>query len=302
MTVSRANTNAATDTADREIVITRVFDAPRDLVFEAFIDPVHIGSWWGPRGFTTTTHHMDVRPGGVWRHTMHGPDGVDYPGENVYVEIAKPERLVYDRIDEPRFRTTIAFADENGKTRLTLRMVFPTGAERDATVKKHGALEGGKQMLERLEVRLAHRDLVKTRILDAPRALVFEAWTDPQRLRRWWCPERFTNSVCELDARPGGAIRIHMHGPDGTVYRMTGVVREIVPPERLVFICTPLDATGAPLFETLNTVTFEEWNGKTRLTLRASVTMTTEKAPCYLSGMEQGWAQSLDRLAGEVAT
>jgi uncharacterized protein YndB with AHSA1/START domain len=289
MSASPAGTN--------EIVITRVFDAPRHLVFEAFMDPVHIGSWWGPKGFTTTTHQMDFRPGGIWRHTMHGPDGTDYENENVYVEIAKPERLVYDHVSEPRHRTTITFENEGGKTRLTFRMVFPTAADRGRTVTKHGAIEGGKQMMERLATRLAYRDLVVTRVFDAPRALVFAAWTDPARLQQWWGPERFTNPVCEFDARPGGAIRIHMRGPDGTVYPMTGVVREIVPPELLAFTCTPLDANGEAMFETTNMVTFEEHQGKTKLTLRISVTMALEQAAPYLAGMAPGWTQSLDRLA-----
>jgi uncharacterized protein YndB with AHSA1/START domain len=80
-------------TTDREIVTTRVFDAPREMVFDAWTDPKHIGQWWGPIGFTTTTHEMDVRPGGVWRFTMHGPDGRDYKNRIVYTEIVRPERL-----------------------------------------------------------------------------------------------------------------------------------------------------------------------------------------------------------------
>ncbi len=82
--------------AARSIVVTRVFDAPRNLVFDAWTDSRHVGNWYGPRGFTLTTYEMDVRPGGVWRFTMHGPDGVDYPNKITYIEIVKPERLVYD--------------------------------------------------------------------------------------------------------------------------------------------------------------------------------------------------------------
>jgi uncharacterized protein YndB with AHSA1/START domain len=82
--------SASSTTADREIVVTRVFDAPRELVFDAFTDPAHISNWWGPDGFTTTTHEMDVRPGGTWRFVMHGPDGVDYDNIIVYREITSP--------------------------------------------------------------------------------------------------------------------------------------------------------------------------------------------------------------------
>jgi uncharacterized protein YndB with AHSA1/START domain len=146
----------------------------------------------------------------------------------------------------------------------------------------------------------SHRELVITRVFDAPREVVFKAWTDPERLKRWWGPKGFTNPVCEVDLRPGGAIRIHMRGPDGTVYPMTGIFQEIVEPERLVFTSSALDKNGNPLFEVLTTVTFLEQSGKTKLTLRASVTKATAEAAPYLAGMEQGWSQSLDRLAQEV--
>jgi uncharacterized protein YndB with AHSA1/START domain len=147
----------------------------------------------------------------------------------------------------------------------------------------------------------AYRELVITRIFDAPRKVVFVTWTDPEQLKRWWGPKEFANPVCELDVRPGGAIRIHMRGPDGTVYPMTGVYREIVEPERLVFSSAALDDKGNALFEVLTTVTFAENGGKTKLTMRASVTKTSREAALYLQGMEQGWTQSLDRLAKQVA-
>ena len=152
---------AATATSDREIVITRVIGAPRELVFNAWTDPKHIGQWWGPRGFTTTIHEMDVRPGGIWRYVMHSPDGVDYKNKVVYVEIVKPERLVYlhsdDTAGDPgQFHVTATFVEEGGKTRLTLRMFFESAAERDK-MKEFGAIEGGNQTLERLEEYLTRK-------------------------------------------------------------------------------------------------------------------------------------------------
>src|ERR1700720_2154803 len=100
------------------------------------------------------------------------------------------------------------------------------------------------------------QELVFTRVFDAPRSLVFAAWTDPKHMAAWWGPKGFTNPVCELDVRPGGVIRIDMRGPDGTVYPMTGAYREVVAPERLVFTASALDEKGRPLFEVLNTLTF----------------------------------------------
>jgi len=145
----------APDTSDREIVMTRIFDAPRELVFQMWTDPKHVVLWWGPNGFTTTIHEMDVRPGGVWRFVMHGPDGVDYQNKIVYVEIVKPERLVYTHTGGAQFRTTVTFADQGGKTKLTVQMVFDSAAERERVVKKFGAVEGLKQTLGRLESYLA---------------------------------------------------------------------------------------------------------------------------------------------------
>jgi len=146
----------ATATADREIVVTRVFDAPRELVFEAWTDPEQVVQWWGPFGFTTTTiNEMDVRAGGVWRFVMHGPDGTDYNNHVVFGEVVKPERLVYrhgggEENDIKEFHVTVNFdEDDGGKTRLTLRLVAESPAERDRMV-EFGALEGGKQTLERL--------------------------------------------------------------------------------------------------------------------------------------------------------
>lgn len=140
-------------------------------------------------------------------------------------------------------------------------------------------------------------EVVIRRALNAPRELVFQVWTDPAHLVHWWGPHGFTNPRCEADARPGGAIRIDMRGPDGTVYPMIGEFREVVPPERLVFTSSALDANGQPLFENLNIVTFADEGGKTAVTVRASVTTRTVAAEQYLKGMEMGWTQTVDRLA-----
>jgi uncharacterized protein YndB with AHSA1/START domain len=142
-------------------------------------------------------------------------------------------------------------------------------------------------------------DLVMTRVFDAPRELVFKAWTETKHVAQWWGPKRFTNPVCEVDVRPGGAIRIHMRAPDGVVYPMTGVFQEIVVPERLVFVSSALDDKGNSMFDVLSTVTFVDERGKTALTLQLRVIKATAVAPQYLKGMEMGWTQSLDRL-GEL--
>lgn len=293
---------------DRELVITRVFDAPRELVFEAWTNPEHLPHWWGPNGFRTTIHELNLQPGGDWRLTMRGPDGTDYRNHIVFVEIVRPERLVYrhepeDGTEPVRFETTVLFTRLNGKTEVTLRMTFPSTAERGRVVAKYRADEGGRQTLARLAgylPEMGSHDLVMERVFNAPRDLVFRAWTDRERLKRWWGPKGFTNPVCEMDARPGGAIRIHMRAPNGDEHPMTGVVQEIVTPERLVFLSAALDAEGRAMFEIRNEVTFADENGRTKLTLRATVVKSTEIAPKHLAGMEMGWSLSLDRLENEV--
>ena len=146
------------------------------------------------------------------------------------------------------------------------------------------------------------KELVITRVLEAPRELAFKAWTDPRQLGQWWGPHGFTNPVCEVDVRPGGAIRIHMRGPEGAVYPMVGVFREIVVPELIVFTSVALDAAGKPLFEILNAVTFAEKRGRTTLTLKAKVISETAEGAPHLSGMKAGWTQSLERLAEFLST
>ena len=159
--MSATGSDAPVSTADREIVIQRVFDAPRALVFEAFTDAKHIGEWWGPNGFTITTRSMDVRPGGVWRFVMHGPDGTDYPNSIAYSEVVKPERIAWahgaDDGGPPHFLASVTFTEQGGKTLVTLRSVFPTAALRDKTVEEHDAIEGGKQTLARLAQYLANK-------------------------------------------------------------------------------------------------------------------------------------------------
>jgi uncharacterized protein YndB with AHSA1/START domain len=149
------------DTTEREIVVTRLFNAPRELVFRAWIRPERIARWWGPNGFTTTTHEMDVRPGGIWRFVMHGPDGTDYDNRITYIEVAEPDRLVYAHAGgeedvAAEFHTTVTFVDRDGKTELTMRAVFPSAEARDRAIKEVGALEGANQTLDRFGAYVAH--------------------------------------------------------------------------------------------------------------------------------------------------
>jgi len=144
------------------------------------------------------------------------------------------------------------------------------------------------------------REIVITRLFDAPPEVLFEAWTDPEQLAQWWGPEGFTNPVCELDVRVGGSWRIVMRAADGAMYPCKGVYLEIVAPERLVFTNTAVDDQGTPVLDGLTTVTFEEEHGTTKLTLRTSAVALVPGAVEKLAGMDTGWSMSLDRLAREL--
>jgi uncharacterized protein YndB with AHSA1/START domain len=326
MGTAKPMTTSHEDSRDREIVFTRVLDAPRDLVFKAWTESMHVAQWWGPHGYTTTIHEMDVRPGGVWRFIMHGPDGRDYHNHIVYKEVVRPERLAYSQTGEGvDFEATVTFAVEGGtKTKLTLRLIFPTATERDRVEKEFGAVEGGKQTLERLSRYVAampglasqpgKRSFVLTRVFDAPRSLVFKAWTDAEHLKHWWGPVGWIIGTCKVDLRPGGIFLYSIRMPNAPDMWGKFVYREILPPERLVFVNCFSDPNGGltrhpfsptwPL-EILNTVTLAEHEGKTTLTLSAAaINATEEELKTFEQGiqfMEKGFVGTLDQLAQYLA-
>jgi uncharacterized protein YndB with AHSA1/START domain len=311
---------ARSDTADREILVTRLIDAPRDLVFRAWTDPEHVKHWWGPHGFTTTTQSMDFRAGGEWRFVMHGPDGTDYPNRIVYDEIAPPERLAYrhapDKGTDPvQFNTMVTFADEGGKTRVDLRMLFPSAQAREHVVEKYGAVEGGNQTVARLAEYVATLGAFEvSRTFDAPRDLVYRAWTEQDRLAQWWGPKGFAMLSCKLDLRAGGVFHYGMRGPDGKEMWGKWVFREVSPPDRLAFVVSFSNAdcgtVRAPFsddwpVEVLSTVTFADENGKTTLRMSAvPIEATAAERKLFDAmhpSMTQGWDGTLDQLAAFLA-
>ena len=151
-------------TTDREVLATRILKAPRELVFEVWTNPNHVVHWWGPKGFTNTIHEMSVKPGGVWRFIMHGPDGTDYPNKIIFKEVVKPSLLTFDhgwdvedlKKDPRTFEVTVNFVSKGKTTEVIMKMVFKSKEVRDEVVEKYGAIEGNKQMMDKLEVYL-HR-------------------------------------------------------------------------------------------------------------------------------------------------
>ena len=300
------------DTDARSLVTTRIFDAPRELVFEAWTHPNHFSHWWGPTGFTITTTSFEFRPGGVWRLVMHGPDGRNYQNRVVFDEIVPGERLGFhhepaDDIDAVMHSTLVTFEDAGGKTKLTMRLLFASAEELARVVREYGAAEGLQQTIGRLgqyvskwrETRGLDGYISIKRVIAAPRALVFRAFTDPAHLAQWWGPKGFTCPVCKIDPRPGGPIYIEMEGM-GMSHPMTGTVDEIVLNERLVFSTFVKDPAGNALLESRATVNLRDEGKGTLLTLEARAKGFAEIARLMIAGMEEGWSQSLERLAETV--
>lgn len=147
---------STTSSSDREFVTTRDFDVPRERLFQAWTDPGQIVHWWGPKGFTNTFQEFDLRPGGMWRFVMRGPNGTEHPNESVFLEIVEPERLVFRHLGPVHeFLATFLFEDLGGRTRLTWRMLFETAAEYDKV--KAFVVQANEQNLERLEALLENR-------------------------------------------------------------------------------------------------------------------------------------------------
>lgn len=286
--------------SDREMVFTRVFDAPRELVWAAYTDPQHVVRWWGPKGFTNTIHEMDVRPGGLWRLTMHGPDGTNYPNRIEFLEVVKSERLVFHHGDDgnPRmFHVTVRFFAEGDRTKIVSHMLFKTPGECVET--KKFASEGHNSTMDRLEEQLAEMkseglEIVSTRTFSASRETVFAAFADPARLAQWWGPKGFTNTFREFDFKPGGIWRFTMHGPDGAEYHNESEFLEVVKPERIVF------QHMLPMHRFQMTMIFGGQNGKTELTWRM---LFESAADCdrFKPFIIEANEQNFDRLAAHLA-
>jgi Uncharacterized conserved protein len=154
MAGARQETRAEPAAADRQIVISRVIDAPRELVFEAFTEVRHLSRWWGPEGFTTTTRSFEFREGGEWDFVLHGPDGTDYSEWIRWLRIVPPERIELlhgERRDDPNaFASVLTLAPDGAATRIVMHTVFPTKELRDEAVEKYHAIEGGRQTLSSL--------------------------------------------------------------------------------------------------------------------------------------------------------
>lgn len=298
--------------SELELVITREFAAPRALVWKAWTDPAHVACWFGPRGFTTRVEELDLRPGGRSRYVMVGPDGAEYPCFGVFREVVPMERIVTtDEFEEgPGSKcvpdlpsgmvVTALFEDAGAGTRLTLRIMHPTIEDR----RKHeamGVFGGWHSSFDCLDEHLeslgggiaAARRIVVTRMIEAPVALVWKAWTEKEHTSRWICPEDCTVLSCEAEVRVGGEYRESMRCK-GEVHTVTGVYREIAPEQRLVFTHR-WDEPDAP--ETVVVVEFRAKGRGTEIVL----TQTNLRNAASAKGHEGGWTSALSHLATHLA-
>lgn len=308
-----------------EIKLTRTYDAPVKLVWDAWTDPKKAAIWWGPRGFTITTHSKDFRPGGIWHYTMHGPDGVDYPNKTKYLEIDNLKRMVYDHggNDEraPMFRVTVLFTDLKGKTRMDMTMAFDT-VEAARISKKFIAKASGNSTWDRLgeylekETKNQEKFFI-SRTFDAPLALMYKLFTDPNHLAKWVAPQGFETKYLKSDIRPGGSVFYMMFNDAG--HKMYGITKyiELNGKDKIVYTQQFADENGnvsrhpaAPTWpETMmTTITLRaESDAETTVTIewQPHGQVSTEELQTFVTaraGMTGGWTGSFDKLDEYIAT
>jgi uncharacterized protein YndB with AHSA1/START domain len=313
----------AAKTKSNQINITRVYDAPVKAVWDAWTDPKQVAQWWGPRGFTITTHSKDLRPGGKWVYTMHGPDGTDYPNDTHYLEVEKHAKLVYDHgaNDDrpPLFRVTVLFSESAGKTTMQMTMTLATPEAAEET-RKFIKKAGGNSTWDRLAEYLAKEDsgkdqFVINRTFDAPLDLMFQMWTDPRHFSQWLAPTGFTMEFIRADIKPGGNTFYFMTNGDIKMYGRAHYL-EVQKPDRLVYtqefcdekenlsrhpkaptwpatMLTTVKLTPEGPDQTRVTVTWETYGPTTREELETFINART--------GMTQGWTGSFDKLESHLA-
>lgn len=306
-----------------QIRLTRVYDAPLHAVWDAWTIPEQIEKWWGPRGFTLTTHSKDLRPGGTWRYTMHGPDGVDYPNVATYHVVEPLKTLVYDHgaTDDtpPLFHVTATFAEAQGRTTLDLVFTFATPqvrTEMEQHIKKAGGNATWDRLAEHLEEGISgKRCFVINRTLMAPIARVFQMWTDPTHLAQWLPPAGMQMRYLRATIAVGHSTFFVIEGEHGTMHvRADYLVLEA--PRRIVYKQQFVDALenlapapGSPVWPPALLMTVllsEEAPDRTRITVTCepygdSTAVELEAFVQERSGMTMGWTGSFDALEALLA-
>ncbi len=301
------------------INLTRVYDAPLTAVWEAWTLPEEIAQWWGPRGFTLTTHSRDLRTGGHWHYTMHGPDGTDYENTTQYLEVAPQQRMVYDhgghKDRPPLFRVTVLFTERNGRTQLDMSMAFATPEVAEQTrgfIRKAGGEGTWDRLAEHLGKRCTGKEqFFIARSFDARIERVYEMWTDPEHMAQWLPPTGATMRFLRTEPHVGGTSFYAMTFTGGST--MHGLVKYLAleRPGRIVYtqqFCDENERVTRPPFfsewpETMLTVVELAAEGpeRTRVTVRWEPQdgVTPAELAEFVrqrSGMTGGWTGSFDKL------
>ncbi|MDE2293615.1 MAG: SRPBCC domain-containing protein, partial [Elusimicrobia bacterium] len=300
--------------SDREIVITRLIDAPVARVWRAWTDDAEIVKWWGPHGFSDETARREFKPGGHWKHVMVGPDGARYLNFATYKEIVENERIVLvnagsqeDADKGVGFRSVITFKAVGQKTEITMRNVLSTAEMRERVVRENNAVEGGRQTLSRLNAHCTGQFVI-SRLVDAPRARVWRAWTEAEEMAAWFGPKGSETTHGELDLRVGGTYHYAMKSGGVEMWGLA-TYKEIEAPAKLVYVQQFSDKDRGlgshPLAPTwpkrmLTTVLLQDFGPKTLITLYwAPVDPSAAESETFAQGMEGmkgGWGGSFDRL------
>lgn len=306
-----------------ELKITRVYNAPVRAVWEAWTDPAQVAQWWGPRGFTITTHSKDLRPGGHWSYTMHGPDGTNYENKTLYYEVEECARLVYDHGGNddrpPLFRVTVLFSESEGQTTMDMTMTLPSpeaAAETARFIKKAGGHGTWDRLAEYIDKAQTGREsFFITRSFLAPIDVLFAMWTEPAHFSQWLAPAGFTMDFLSADIRPGGSTFYRMTNGELMMYGRAEY-RLVEKPDRIVYTQQFCDEHGnvsrhplAPVWpETMRTeVLFtSEGPNETRVTVRWEPCGEVKPEEMELftqarGGMTQGWTGSFDKLEAKLA-
>lgn len=310
---------------DDAYVLTRLFDAPLALVYQAWADPKQLAKWWGPHAFTSTAE-SDLRIGGTYRIVMLTPDQSEtYPlfGEFVVVEPNRKLVLTMNVEEHPQswqdffnqtrnmpagsesplVTTTVTFEAEGEKTRVQVEQRFEYVRDRDAFVKM-GTGDGWGQSFEKLDCLLAtlgtEREIVIMRTFNAPRKLVWQVWTDGEHIAKWWGPNGFRNTIYTRDFRVGGEWTYMMHGPDGTDYPNWMRFDEIIAEESISYTHGSVKDDPHAFH---GFVTFEDVpGGKTHITMRLEVANSELRNNFMAFGAFEGGDQNLSRFAAFLAT
>lgn len=305
-----------------ELIITRIFDASREKVWKAWTDPELLKRWWGPKYFTAPVSKIDFRVGGKYLSCMRGPDGKDYWSTGVYREIIPNEKLVVtDSFADEKgnvvpashygmagdwpleLLVTVTFEELGNKTKMILRHEgIPSGMMRELT--ETGWSESFDKLAEsiitggtRIIAERGKQEVIITRVFDASRDLLFKAHTDKNLIPQWWGPARFKTTTDKLDVKPGGLWRFVQRDAAGSTYAFHGVYHELSP-ERIV---GTFEFEGMPGRVSLDSVTFEEMGGKTKLIEKTVFQSVEDRDGMLKEGMEEGVYESMDRLAELLA-